>query len=381
MERKYDLSLLEEIKRNEKEVDVQNVKVLIKPIPEGGESGDMDPRLYKSMEATISMMEAMPKQEIQQEKPKTTLEKILPFRNMFNEYKGIKIADEGVNTEYFEVESADGYKVPVRVYKRENSGKDLPMFVYYHGGGFFGGSPDIVEQMCKLLVQNIDCIAFNVDYRLCPENHYPAPLDDCFYATKWAYDNAERFGGEKDRMAVSGDSAGGNLAAAVTLRDREEKTGMVKLQVLIYPAVNISGQETEFYHGVDISKYKVSKKHEKVLMATLNMMSGLLDGDKLETNNMLDDVYLQGNLEPTHMYASPILADLTGLPQTLMIFGEHDFLVFEDFAYVQTALKAGNKVKTIIYRGLGHGFADQIGVVPQAEDCIKEIATYMKEIL
>lgn len=274
----------------------------------------------------------------------------------------------------------DGYQVPVRVYTRENRSENLPMFVYYHGGGFFGGGPDIVEQMCKLLVQKLDCVAFNVDYRLCPENHYPAPLDDCFFATKWARDNAAKFGGDASKIAVGGDSAGGNLAAAVTLRDREEKTGIVKLQVLLYPAVNVSGKETEFYHGVDMAKYQRSKRHGKVLDATLNLMSGMMGGDASQ-GNMLDNIYLQGNLNPEHIYASPLLDDMHDLPATMLIFGEHDFLAFEDFAYAQTAAKAGVKLKTIIYRGMGHGFADQIGVAPQAEDCMGEIAEYMKENL
>lgn len=287
MKRKYSNALLDAMKNNAKEVDVKGVRVLIKPIPEGGDAGDMDPRVYKSMKTAAFMMKFMPKSK----KPKTVLEQVLPLRKMFNTYKGTYIADEGVKTEKFNVPSADGYQVPVRVYTRENRSENLPMFVYYHGGGFFGGGPDIVEQMCKLLVQKLDCVAFNVDYRLCPENHYPAPLD-----------------------------------------------------------------------------------------ATLNLMSGMMGGDASQ-GNMLDNIYLQGNLNPEHIYASPLLDDMHDLPATMLIFGEHDFLAFEDFAYAQTAAKAGVKLKTIIYRGMGHGFADQIGVAPQAEDCMGEIAEYMKENL
>lgn len=378
MERKYDTALLTAMQTNEKQEMFQDVQVLVKPIPEGGAPGDMDPRVYKSMKMMPLLMHFMPKPKPNQ----TVLEKILPLRKMFNEYKGIALVKTGVTTQRFTAASADGYAVPVRVYRREKAGQNLPMLVYYHGGGFFGGGPDIVEQMCKLLVQNIDCVVLNVDYRLCPEHAYPAPLDDCFYATKWARDNAEKLGGDAKRMAVAGDSAGGNLAAAVTLRDRDEKTDMVKLQVLIYPAVNVSGKETEFYHGVDFAKYQHSakKRQAKVLDSTLKMMGGMMGSDP-KNGNMLENVYLQGHLAPQHIYASPLLADMKGLPPTLLIFGEHDFLAFEDFAYAQTATKAGVPLKTIVYRGIGHGFADQIGVAPQAEDCIKEIAARMKDIL
>ena len=97
--------------------------------------------------------------------------------------------------------------------------------------------------------------------------------------------------------------------------------------------------------------------------------------------HMLEDVYLQGNLKSEHIYVAPILDDFHNVPPTLLAFGEHDFLAFEDFAYARHAAKAGVNLKTIIYRRLGHGFADQIGVRPQAEDLMSEIAAMMREVL
>ena len=85
-----------------------------------------------------------------------------------------------------------------------------------------------------LLVQKLDCVALNVDYRFCPESHYPHPVDDCWAATRWAYENAEKLGADENKLAVGGDSAGGNLAAVISLKDRDEGTNMVKLQVLLY---------------------------------------------------------------------------------------------------------------------------------------------------
>lgn len=374
MNRKYDEALVTTMQNQVQEVEYEGITIQVKPIPEGGDDGDMDPRLYKSMKRMPLLMKFMPKPKAGQ----TVLESILPMRKMFGEYKGIQMVTDGIETTRLSVESADGYQVPVRVYKRSAAGSRLPMFVYYHGGGFFGGGPDIVEQMCKLLVANYDCVAFNVDYRLCPEHHYPAPLDDCFYATRWAYEHAARFGGDNTRMAVSGDSAGGNLAAAVTLRDREEGTGMVKAQVLIYPLVNMSGKNTDFYHGSKPERYHKSKKHAKVLNAMITMMSGIGGGSEME---MMDGLYLQGNLPSDHIYASPLLDSQHDVPPTLLMFGEHDMLVFQDIAYAKTLQAAGRSVQTIVYRGMGHGFADQIGVSPQAEDCILETAKFLQKTL
>jgi acetyl esterase/lipase len=377
MKRKYELNLLENIKKNQREVEYEGVKVLVKPIPEGGEPGDMDPRIYKSMKDMLMLMKFKPKKK---KKPETALEQILPLRKMFNGVKSIPIADEGIETTHLTVESTEGYQVPVRMYKRENAGENLPIYVYYHGGGFFGGSPDVVEQMCKVVVQNLDCVAFNIDYRLCPENCYPEPFDDCFLATKWIYDNAESFGGNKDRIAVSGDSAGGNLAAAITMKDKTEGYNMVKMQALIYPATNVSNKHTKYFKGADPSKYQCSKRHEKVFNESQAMMGSMLGADG-DSGNFLNDVYLQGKEDPNNIYISPVFGDLTKLPPTILIFGEHDFLVFDNFAYAQSLTEVNNKLKTVVYRGLGHGFADQIGVMPQAEDCMIEIANYMKEVL
>lgn len=374
MGRRYKEALLDKIRQGQQEIQYNGINVLVKPIPEGGNDGDVDPRLFKSMRFIPLIMHFLPKNK----KYATLEQQIAAPRKMFGSYKGDYVVTEGVETQYITVKSTDGYDVPVRIYKRSKAGENLPLLVYYHGGGFFGGGPDIVEQMCKVLVRDLDCVVLNVDYRLCPEAHYPQPLDDCWAATKWAYDHRAELGAAEKKIAVSGDSAGGNLAAAITLRDRDEGTNMVGLQALIYPAVNISGKHTEFYHGTNPASYHTTKRCKKSVESMYRMMGMLISGGN---GNILEDVYLQGNLDPEHRYASPILDDFHNIPPTLLAFGEHDFLVFENFAYAQHAVKAGVNIKTVIYRGLGHGFADQIGVMPQAEDLMAEIAVMMKEVL
>lgn len=374
MGRRYDAALLDALRQGAQETVKDGVSILVKPIPEGGADGDMDPRLAKSMRFLPLLSRFMPKPKANA----TVAEQIAMPRKMFGEYKGDYVVTEEVDTRHVTVESTDGHQVPVRIYKRTNAGQELPMLVYYHGGGFFGGGVDIVEQMCKVLVRELDCVVLNVDYRLCPEAHYPQPLDDCWAAARWAFGHAEELGAARKKLAVSGDSAGGNLAAAVTLRDREEGTGMVAMQALIYPAVNVAGAHTEFYHGADPAKYHKSKRHGKLVDAMYRMMGAMAGGG---SGNMLEDVYLQGHEKPEHIYASPILDNFRDLPPTLLAFGEHDFLAFEDFAYARHAVKAGVKLKTIVYRGLGHGFADQIGVMPQGEDLMGEIAAMMGEVL
>ncbi len=373
MPRKYDPAIIEAMNRKACTVEYEGVKVLVKPIPEGGDDGDMDPRLYQSMKKLPFLAHFMPKPK----KDATVLEQIMPLRKMFGEYKGEILVTEGLHKEEITVPSADDYAVPVRIYRRQSAGQNLPVMVYIHGGGFFGGGMDIVEQMCELLVTDLDCVCLNVGYRLCPENHYPQPFDDCWAAVKYIYDHAGQYGADKNKIAVGGDSAGGNLAAGLALKDRDDNTGMIKLQVLIYPSVNIAGQKTAYYKGVDNSLYHTSRKHAKVLNAVFNLMGGLLNGN----GSLLNDVYLQNSVAPDCIYVSPLLDDFHNPTPALLAFGEHDMLAFEDFAYAQTATAAGMDLKTIIYRGLSHGFADQIGVMPQAEDLMAETARRMQEVL
>ncbi len=110
-----------------------------------------------------------------------------------------------------------------------------------------------------------------------------------------------------------------------------------------------------------------------MLNAVLGMMCSMMNDLSL-----FDKVYLQGHLPADSIYASPLLDDFHQVPATLLMFGEHDMLAFEDFAYAQTAAKAGVRLKTVIYEGLSHGFADQIGVQPQAEDVMQEIANELR---
>ncbi len=371
MTRKYDLDLLTKMDDGQQMVTYEGVPVMVRPIPEGGEDGDMDPRVYQSMKMMPLVSHLMPKHR----KDVEVTELIKPIRKNSAEYKGEILVGEEVSTKYIKVYRANGCKVPVRIYKRQSCGENLPIFVYFHGGGFFSGGPDIVEQMCKVLVREIDCVALNVDYRLCPEAHYPQPFDDCWIATKWAWQHADELGADKNKLVVAGDSAGGNLASAITLRCRDENLDMVKMQVLLYPTVNLSGKHTKYYHGFDESKYHISKRHQNVFHSFLSVM-----GSMGNSYDLMDQIYLQGNLPAEHIYASPLLDDFHDLPATMLIFGEHDLLAFEDFAYARTAYEAGVDIKTIVYRGISHGFADQIGVTPQAEDCMIQIARVMKDV-
>ena len=120
----------------------------------------------------------------------------------------------------------------------------LPILVYYHGGGWIRGDLDTHDDVCRYLCHHAGCLVASVDYRLAPEHRFPAALEDCDAATRWVAENAARLGADPARLAIGGDSAGGNIACGVTLKARDRGGPAIAFQLLIYPATDLAG-ETE----------------------------------------------------------------------------------------------------------------------------------------
>lgn len=368
MKRKYTQELLTSIIERQHVINENGLDILIKPIPETDEPGVLDPRLAKSMEPMLKGFTGMMiKLMMKGGKKKNIKKSAAQMRRMMNRVNSVPIT-EGVDVKLATVQNGD-VAVPVRIYTSQKKKAGLqPVFYYIHGGGFVAGGPDVVEEMCKLVVANTGCVSIQVDYRLAPENPYPAGLDDCYAVLKWISAHAEEFNGDPNRICISGDSAGGNLATVCTMKDRDEGTQMVKAQALLYPSVDAAGMK-EHMQRRDV--YEISPSQDKPIRSILDMLSGALGSVSLgEFLGVSDD---------TIPHVSPLRGDLKGMPPTIILFGEYDFLRIEDDAYALKLKESGVKVKTVRYKGLSHGFADQVGVTPQAEDSLIEIGNFMLE--
>jgi len=128
--------------------------------------------------------------------------------------------------------------IPIRLYTPKTDTFSLPVLLYFHGGGWALGSLDAYDTICQLLESKAQCLVVSIDYHLAPEYPFPAPLQDCYEGVKWASNNIEKYKGDPSRLAVGGDSAGGNLAVAVTLMARDLNEVKLMYQVLIYPALS-----------------------------------------------------------------------------------------------------------------------------------------------
>ena len=253
-----------------------------------------------------------------------------------------------VSTRQQEIEGYDG-PVPVRIYMPEaEASAPRPLLVFFHGGGWFGGTMEAVEAFCRAVADRADAVVVNVGYHLCPEHPYPHGLEDCYRAALWAAGDPG-LGIDKAGVAVGGDSAGGNLAAAVSLMARDRGAPPIAKQLLLYP-------------GVTLHDF-VSPTGER---------GGVF-------GRLLADWYLGGAAKTTDPYVSPILApSLADLPAALVAVGELDGLKEQAIAYAQRLSDAGVQTACLLYKGTHHAFIDNTGTQPAAEDLAEESARFLR---
>lgn len=365
MNKKYNDNLLEQLKERQEMSEYYGVPLLVKNLPDSNERGAMDPRLYADMKKQLRLLAWMPAGLMKMD---TSEKGIANLRKMFNEKKSIPCVEEQVEIEEREVQAEDGYSIPVRIYNGNKEGEKKTVLYYIHGGGFFGGSPDVVEESVKMLTVKTDICVVSPDYRLAPENPYPIGHKDCFAVLKWIFENADSFGGDKDSVFVAGDSAGGNLAQYCTTRDREEGDSFIKGQLLLYPTLNMAGVE-DTYFKPNMEQFEMAPKQRKGLAKMIGMFGNMTAG--LEP--------ILGTKDVKNDYLNPYTRDAKNNPPTFLTVGEHDFLKIETLGYGVKLHNAGVETKMILYKGFGHAFFDNTGVYPQCEDCIEEMGKFIME--
>ena len=249
-----------------------------------------------------------------------------------------------------------GAEVQVRWYIPSTlpEAKGNPILLFFHGGGWIQGNIETHDSMCRVLAHDGRSLVCSVDYRLAPENKFPVPLDDSYAATKWAHQNAATFGGDADKLAVGGDSAGGNLAAAISLKARDEGSMSIAYQLLLYPVTDLAS-DTE-------SKRRFSK------------------GYWLDTLAFLIESYVAKQEDKTNPLASPLRAEsFSGLPPSHIVTAGHDPLRDEGKEYATRLQEAGVAAKYECYESMIHGFVSIRSIVDEGERALQACATSLRE--
>ena len=230
------------------------------------------------------------------------------------------------------INSAIG-QIPLRFYTPQGTGP-FPVLVYFHGGGWVFGNLDTYDSLCSAIAHQANCIVVSVDYPLAPEHPFPAAVVAGDFATQWVVENASLFNGDSQRIAVGGDSAGGNLATVVARRFRERDPSPLVYQLLIYPVTNLHSLETDSYQA-------------------------FADDFFLSKNDMIwcRQHYLPTEKASLSPDASPLLVDnCQGLPPTYLVSAGRDVLRDDGLAYAAKLSEAGVSVKCHCYEEMIHGF-------------------------
>ena len=258
------------------------------------------------------------------------------------------------------VAETDAGAIPVRLYRPAgaDAGTPLPTLVYFHGGGWVIGDLETHDVLCRQLTAEAAMMVVSVDYRLAPEHKFPAAADDAWAATRWIVANAGRLGVDTRRLAVGGDSAGGNLAAVVALMARDAGAPSIACQVLLYPVTNV-GTETQSYRD-------------------------FADGYLLTRDSMrwFFDHYLASSDQAADWRVSPLRArSLAGVAPALVVTAGFDPLRDEGEVYAQALRAAGVRVDYICYGGMIHGFVPMGRLIDAGNRAVSHIATSLREAL
>lgn len=249
-----------------------------------------------------------------------------------------------------------GGPIPVRLYRGigTEAGQKLPCLVYYHGGGWVIGDIDSHDVICRRLANGAKCAVLSVDYRLAPEHKFPAAFDDAVAAMRFAVDQAGQIGVDPNRVAVGGDSAGGNLAAAAALAARDAGLALTQ-QVLIYPATDMT---------MSLDSYK-----------------RVTDGFPLVARTMgwFVDHYLRNEADKYDWRASPLCAaSLRGTAPAIVVVAAHDPLADDGLAYARRLEQDGVRVVSSYFSGQLHGFVSMGKLLRASDTALETISAVLR---
>ena len=260
------------------------------------------------------------------------------------------------------IEGPNG-RIPLRIYwpveSRRNCG--LPVVVAFHGGGWVVGDLDLYNNFARYLCRYAAAIIVSVDYRLAPENKFPAAVEDAFAALNWAIDNAFDLGGEPSKICVAGDSAGGNLAAVVCHLAKSHQDSKIWKQLLFYPSVALTLEDSDY---------------------PSRGLYGESDAFGLSNAMMAQffSMYVNDQSDHRDFRLSPILAkDFSGLPPALIIVAEYDLLRDEGAHYASRLREAGVSSVFSCYSGVTHGFMSQCGMVGVGLEALNEAVAFVRD--
>ena len=314
-----------------------------------------DPNIDSNVREFLKVLNSAPGKPAEQLPPKEGRAALTALQSSAKvDISGIVVTDKTI--------VVDGQNIVLNIVKPANAKGELPVFMFFHGGGWVLGDFPTHQRMIRDLVVESGAAAVFVNYTPSPEAHYPVAINQAYNATKWVAENGKEIGVDGKRLAVSGNSAGGNMAAVVALMAKDRKGPTIKLQVLFWPITD-ANFETESYN--------------------------LFAKDRFLTKNAMIwmwDNYTTDPKQRKEIYASPLQAttnQLKGLPPALVQTAQNDILRDEGEAYARKLDEAGVKVTATRYNGMIHdwGLLNPISTVPGTKSALLQAASEIKKAL
>jgi acetyl esterase len=252
---------------------------------------------------------------------------------------------------------ADGTKLPIRIYTPVGTGP-FGVCLYFHGGGWVLNNLNTHDELVRRLTATSGCVFVSVDYRLAPEDKFPAAIEDAYTALCWVHDHADQFNCDPRRIAVSGDSAGGNLAAVVCLMTRDRGGPGITFQALIYPITDC-----------DFERHSYRTNAEGYFLTRREMI-------------WFWNQYVSSPDQMRNPYASPLLApSLQNLPPASILIAEYDPLCDEGEAYAEALRAAGVEVTLLRYDGMIHAFVRRVQQFEMARKAVQELGLQIRSAI
>ena len=354
--RDYDVNLIEEIRKKQYVKNVNGVEVLFKKVPDDDRDNVMDPRVLAIAEKKRKRISGL-KKGYSLAGERFRPDKIsydLTSTEVSCEEKLIKVRD---------------HMIDIFIYTPEKVSEKMPLIIFFHGGGFTAGDMKLYVNQMKYICELSNAVVIFPEYRLAPENPWPAPVEDSEGTIKWAVENADYLHIDTEKLMICGDSAGGSLVNSCLIRD---VNGYVKKAFEIYPGVDSTTMDHLDLYNWSYDMFPVVEEQKELAYSRINKIKVPSEHGSEETSLYLQGKTRHNNPEVSIVYATD--EQLRKLPPVVIAYSEYDYLKVQDQYLAERLTKINHDVKTICYCGCDHGFLDCLGLVPQAEELCHVIA-------
>ena len=361
--RKYDKDLVETMRGKQYVENIDGVDILMKPVPDAVREHALDPRLKEIIEKKAVMFKGRVRGGW-----RLSNERYRPDKITYDLVEGEVRVDE------FLIDVNGDHKIDMYAYLSADAKPGCPVLVYLHGGGFTAGDMRLFANQMKLIAEKSGALVLFPEYRLAPECPYPGPVEDCVAAVAWAYEHADDYGANPEKLMVAGDSAGGALSAACVHEDAE---GHVKKLMGIYPAYDMRRPCDQDDYAWSYDMYPVVDDERELAYGRIDRIKGSMDAADVATKNL----YLQGKTSVDDPLVSAFCSNdgvLSQYPETVVVAAEYDYLRVGSDAMVRKLKGLGVPVRSIRYLGCDHGFLDMLGTIVQSEELCLTIADELK---